>query len=80
MHADGSLFHNGVLLTKIVGNRRDNRVINTNDADDTTHNTSSEVKDSSAGGSSDDVQEYIAQESLKVSSDPIVESKDGTLS
>jgi hypothetical protein len=57
-----------------VGNRRDNRVINTNDADDTTHNTSSEVKDSS-----DDVQENSAQESLKVSSDPIVESKDGTL-
>ena len=74
MHADGSLFHNGILLTKIVGNRRDNRVINTNDADDTTHNTSSEVKDSS-----DDVQENSAQESLKVSSDPIVESKDGTL-
>ncbi len=58
-----------------MGNRRDNRVINTNDADDTTHNTSSEVKDSS-----DDVQENRAQESLKVSSDPIVESKDGTLS
>jgi hypothetical protein len=58
-----------------VGNRRDNRVINTNDADDTTHNTSSEVKDSS-----DDVQENSAEESLKVSSDPIVESKDGTLS
>lgn len=75
MHADGSLFHNGILLTKIVGNRRDNRVINTNDADDTTHNTSSEVKDSS-----DDVQENSAEESLKVSSDPIVESKDGTLS
>ncbi len=74
LHADGSLFHNGILLTKIVGNRRDNRVINTNDADDTTHNTSSEVKDSS-----DDVQENSAEESLKVSSDPIVESKDGTL-
>ena len=58
-----------------MGNRRDNRVINTNDADDTTHNTSSEVKDSS-----DDVQENSAEESLKVSSDPIVESKDGTLS
>ena len=75
MHADGSLFHNGILLTKIVGNRRDKKVIHTNDVVDS-NNTSSEVKDSSADES--EGVENNAHESLKVSSEPIVESKDGT--
>jgi hypothetical protein len=61
-----------------VGNRSDIRVINTNDTNDTTHNTSPEVISSSTEGSSNEVKENSVQESLKVSSDPIVESKDGT--